>query len=105
MWVQPSFGTEFSGVKIDKFISLTFDITKGSPVAKKIKEILEAKQKSPEEDFGEVISEVAEANKCQSLVYERRGKRKILWGLYEEGPVEKVSITIRAHYCAQKQGG
>jgi hypothetical protein len=98
MSVEPSFSSEVSGIKIDKLLSLYFDLTTKVPIAQKIQDILKAKGNRPEEDFSKVISEVAEANKCTSVEYKRRGKRKILWGLYEGGPERKVTISIRAHY-------
>lgn len=99
MSAQPSFGSEISGIKIQPILSLHFDITKGGPVPKKVAEILKAKEKRPDEDIGGIISEVAEANKCQTLEYKRRGPRRVLWGLYEAGPEEKVSISIKGHFC------
>jgi len=101
MSAQFSFDPRISGINIEQLLSLHFDLTKGAPVVKKLEEVLSAKQKQPDADFGAIISQVTEANKCQTAEYKRRGKRKWLRGLlYEAEPEERVSISIRGHFSS-----
>lgn len=92
---------DFSGIKIQQLIPLYFDISKGGPVAKKVEEVLKAKQERLQEDISRIISDVADANRCMSFDYKRRGRRRWIWGLYEAEPEEKVSISIRGHFCGR----
>lgn len=85
-----------------KLLSLYFDFEKG-PVAKKLREVFKEKKKRQGGNIANIIREVAEANKCQTVEYKRSGKRKWLWGLYEAEPEEKLSISIRGHYCSLGQ--
>lgn len=91
---------DFSIIKIEQ-LSLCLDMTKAGPVAKKIEEVLKAKQERPQEDISRIIYDIADANRCMSFDYKRRGRRRWIWGLYEAEPEEKVSISIRGHFCGR----
>lgn len=98
--LDPQFG--IVNIRQLQLLSLSFDLGR-SPVAKKLQEVLEEKKKQREKDIADIIRDVAEANKCKKIEYKRRGKRKILWGLYEAEPEERISISIRGHYSAKSQ--
>lgn len=101
MSAVPNFQPQFGGVNVrtGNVIPFYFDF-KGSPVARKIEEVLKAIKDQPNEEFENIMHEVIQANYCQSVEYKRRGRRRWLWGAYEEEPGEKVSIHIRGHYCS-----
>lgn len=106
MLALSNFGPEISGIKIQQLIPFYFDFTQEGPVTKKLQEVLKVlkeKKKRQNKDIEGIIREVCEANKCQSVEYKRRGKRKWLWGAYEAEPEEKISISIRGHFCAVSQ--
>lgn len=94
-----NFEPQISLIRIQQLLAFYSDFEKG-PVAKKLQEVFKEKKKRQEEDIADIIREVAEANKCQSIDYKRRGKRRWLWGLFEAEPEERFSISIRGHYCA-----
>jgi len=101
MSALPNFDPQFGvlNVRTGNIIPFYFDF-KGSPVAKKVEEVLNLKKEQPDKDFTNIMHEVIQANYCQSAEYKRRGRRRWLWGLYEEEPGEKVTISIRGHYCS-----
>ncbi len=104
MSALPNFDPQIGGIniRIGQLIPFYFDLDKG-PVKKKLQEVFKEKKKQQEKDIDGIIREVCEANKCQSVEYKRRGKRKLLWGFYEAEPEEKISISIRGHFCAVSQ--
>ena len=99
MSAMPNF--EPSVFKIGQFIPFYLDFS-SSPVAKKLHEVLEEKKKRRVEDIAGIISEVCKANICQKVEYKRRGKRRLLWGIWEEEPAEEMSISIMGHFDSGK---
>lgn len=99
MSAMPNFEPSF--VKVGKLIPFYLDFSSG-PAAKKLGEVLKEKEKREAEGIEGIISEVCRANICQKSKYKRRGKRRLLWGLWEEEPVEEVSISIMGHFDSRK---
>ena len=84
-----------------KLLPLRRDIDRG-PSGKKIREILDARQQLPEKDMRDIIADVAEANRCHTFEHKIKGRRKLLWGLYEADPEETVTYIVRGHFCQQE---
>ena len=95
---MPKFEQSF--IKIGQLLPIYLDF--GDGPAKKLREVLKEKQKRPVKDVAGIVREVSQANICQRVKYRRRGKRRLLWGLWEEEPEEKVSISIRGHFYTKK---
>ena len=87
-------------IMIRQLLPFCSDFEKG-PVVKKLQEVFKEKKKRQEKHLADIIHEVVEANKCQSIVYKRRGKRIWLGGLFKAEPEEELSISIRGHYVHQ----
>lgn len=93
-----NFDPQIGIINLRQLIAFTFEFQK-EPIAKKIQEIIKERQKRQGESINDIICDVAEANRCLSIDYKRTGRRKLLWGLYETEPQEKLSISIRGHFC------